>query len=127
VLAIPQTTGQISHIDDATGVATPVGYGFSGQGFGYNNPSMEYAENVGPIPSGFYSFGFGRKWHGMTDVMPITPVLAFQFGRPGGYLFHGANRDPAKAATSSQGCIILSKQLRESINRSSDRCLRVVH
>ena len=117
----------MTYVDDATGVATPEGYGFSGQGIGYNNPDAEYAENIGPLPAGLYSIGPGHTWHGMSDVMSLTPQVAFQFGRPGGYLFHGANRDPAKASVSSHGCIILPKNLRKTINKSNDRCLWVVN
>jgi hypothetical protein len=121
-----QSTGQWSHVDDLTGVATPAGVGFSGQGAGYNNPDMEWAENIGPLPAGLYQIGPGHDWHKMPYVMDLTPVLSFQFGRPGGFKIHGPFKDPAKRPLSSQGCPMAEKDQRKQINDSKDRCLWVV-
>jgi RHS repeat-associated protein len=122
-----QSTGQWSYVDDLTGVATPVGLGWSGQGEGYNKPSMEWEEDRGPLPAGIYRIESAEPWHGMPDVMLLTPEWAFQFGRPGPFLIHGANKDPAKAAKSSQGCPIATAKTRRRIAKSNDHCLWVVH
>jgi RHS repeat-associated protein len=121
-----QSTGQWSHLDDLTGVATPVGLGFSGQGVGYNDPAFEWAEDIGPLPAGLYQIGPGRKWHKMPYVMDLTPVLSFQFGRPGGFKIHAPFKDPAKRPLSSHGCPIAEKDLRKQISDDQDRCLWVV-
>jgi hypothetical protein len=121
-----QSTGQWSYFDDSTGVATPVGPGWSGQGAGYNNPAMEYSEGVGPLPAGLYWIGSAQQWHGMPDVMPLTPIISFQFGRPGGFKIHGAFKNPAMRPYSSEGCPIAGAELRKKIKKSSDRCLGVV-
>ena len=121
-----QSTGRWSHVNDLTGLAVPVGNGFSGQGAGYNNPLMEYKENVGPLPTGLHLIGPGYTWHKMANVMDLTPILAYQFNRPGGFKIHGARTNPATRAQSSTGCPIAAPNLRALINSSDDRCLRVV-
>jgi uncharacterized protein RhaS with RHS repeats len=126
-----QSTGVWSHIDDITGEVVPVGVGFSGQGAGYNTPWMQFVENTGPLPAGLYSILPGRTWKGMPNVMDLRPVLAIPYGRPsgyatGGYKIHGANKDPAQRAQSSNGCPIADLHLRKTIDGSGDRCLQVV-
>jgi uncharacterized protein RhaS with RHS repeats len=121
-----QSTGQWSHHDINFGNTLDFERGFSGNGAGYNNPMMQYSENTGPLPVGLYNIGAPHDWHHMPDVMDLTPVVAYQYGRPGGYKIHGAFKDPAKRAQSSNGCPIASKDLRQLIADSKDTCLQVV-
>jgi len=100
----------------------PVGVGYSGAGEGRNNPDDQDIQNVGPIPRGAYSIGapYDTATHG-PFVMRLTPSKPLEDGR-GGYLIHGDNA----THTASEGCIILTRLIREAIWKSGDHDLTVV-
>lgn len=89
---------------------------------GKNNPDKECVKNVGPIPRGYYSIG--------PLVAKPTPVtLRLTADNPNyctparsGFLIHGDN----STHTASQGCIILSRGMRQTIADSADKRLLVV-
>jgi len=113
-----QSTGMFSRND------TVVGRGYSGKGAGKNDPTAQIMHNIGPIPAGFYTIGAAH-----TDpskgplVMHLAPDDANQmFGRSG-FLIHGDSiHEPGEA---SQGCIVLSHDIRARIAASTDRILEV--
>jgi Protein of unknown function (DUF2778) len=106
---------------DLTRNGTRIGTGYSGAGAGKNNGAMEGTPNVGPIPRGSYTIGapYNTDTHG-PHVMRLTPVGHNALGRSG-FLIHGDNR----THTASQGCIILSRTIRDQISNSGDTALTV--
>jgi hypothetical protein len=100
------------------------GTGYSGKaGAWRNNPDMQPAGGVGPIPAGRYSIGSA---HLSPNTGPITMNLdplpgTNVFGRSL-FRIHGdnANHD------ASHGCIILGPAIRRQIDASHDRVLTVV-
>lgn len=100
-----------------------VGSGYSGNGLGLNNPDKENVANVGPIPRGTWSIGsaFTHPSKGPI-VMRLTPAGANAFGRSG-FLIHGDN--PRLDNSASEGCIVLSRSLRERVRDSGDTTLIV--
>lgn len=112
-----QSTGALS-APQGLGVAT----GYSGAEMGKNNPLTEGEKNVGPIPRGTYQI---RPAHFSPHTGPLSMDLVAMpnthtLGRYA-FLIHGDN----PSHTASQGCIILSRGIREQINGSSDRILIV--
>ena len=103
-----------------------VSTGYSGNGRGKNNPSMQDAKNVGPIPAGMWNIAALQEVS--PNVGPYALVLEPQtgtntFGRTD-FRIHGDSiADPGSA---SHGCIILPRKVREQIWRSGDRDLQVV-
>ena len=107
-----------------------VSKGYAGRGRGKNNPVMQAAVGVGPIPQGRW------KLVELYDSKNVGPYAIKVFavdgklddthagtGR-GAFRIHGDSvRDPGNA---SHGCIILPRAIREMIWKSGDRDLEVV-
>ena len=112
-----QSSGQLTR--DGRTVAT----GYSGTGTGRNNPALENARDVGPIPRGRYTIGPAHNTATRGPrVMSLTPEGHNALGRDG-FLIHGDNlRNDA-----STGCVILAPNVREQISSSGDNQLEVVH
>jgi hypothetical protein len=99
--------------------------GYSGAGRGRNNPTLQAAVGIGPIPQG--------KWtivdrHDSPNTGPYTLSLTPEpdtptFGRSQ-FRIHGDSI--AHPGTASHGCIILPRAVREAIWHSGDRDLAVV-
>lgn len=118
-----QSTGELTHIDNQTGARTPIGTGYSGNGVGLNNPNMQNEPFTGPIPQGTYYIGDATTTKGPL-TLPLTPRQGTDtFGRDL-FRIHGDNSCDCQSA--SEGCIILQRSIREQINDSGDRILRVV-
>jgi RHS repeat-associated protein len=122
-----QTTGNLVRV--IHGERTPVGQGYSGNGDGLNNPSMQGTANTGPIPQGDWtiqeqqdnSTGSGRRF---PASMRLTPDEGTDtFGRSG-FVIHGDNSRGDQSA--SQGCMILPRNIRDVIGGSGDNMLRVI-
>lgn len=101
-----------------------VGQGYSGHGWGLNNPKAEAIRRIGPLPAGRYTIGPWQDHpHLGKLVAPLTPDLANQmFGRSDFWL-HGDN--PLMNHTASDGCVILSHDLRQTVHDSDDVALTV--
>lgn len=98
--------------------------GYSGHGEGLNNPALEHARNVGPIPAGMYRIGEAYHHPDLGKVcMNLTPVHHSARGRDA-FRVHGDNSKLDKSA--SNGCIILPKAIRVQISESKDTDLLVV-
>ena len=99
--------------------------GYSGATNGKNNPSMQAAKGVGPIPRGRWTIT-GRK--DSPNTGPCTLVLAPDAGTEtcgrGDFRIHGDSI--ANPGTASHGCIILPRPVRDAIWASGDRELEVV-
>jgi len=114
--------------DQSAGLLTRAGKswrGYSGAGHGKNNPAMEAAVGVGPIPQGRWTIE-GRDDSPNTGPCTLTlkPDLGTDtFGRSE-FRIHGDNI--AHPGTASHGCIILPRAVRDAIWASGDRALSVI-
>ena len=99
--------------------------GYSGRGRGKNNPSMQSAVGVGPIPRGAWRI---LKHYDSSATGPFTLWLEPKIGTDccgrSAFRIHGDSiKNPG---TASHGCIILPRVIREQIWASEDRDLLVV-
>jgi RHS repeat-associated protein len=120
-----QTTGTMTHVDDASGQRNDLATGYSGHGAGVNNPAMEGVEDVGPIPRGDYTIG--RQHHSAATgpaSMSLAPSPSNNMHDRGDFAIHGDTSSGDRSA--SRGCIILPRNARDEIAGSGDNCLRVV-
>lgn len=102
----------------------PVGKGYAGHGEGLNNPKMEMVHSIGPLPKGLWEIGlFFDDKHLGPCVAALRPTDQDVFHR-GGFFIHGDNK--AMNHTASDGCIILSRQLRELVRDSEEKYLEVI-
>lgn len=113
-----QGTGILSYASE------PVGKGYSGHGEGLNNPKMQMVHGVGPLPRGLWEIGhfFDDKHLGVV-VAALKPTSQDLFGRSG-FFIHGDNK--SMNHTASDGCIILSRALREAIRDSQEKYIEVI-
>jgi hypothetical protein len=116
-----QSTGAVTRADGVV-----IGDGYSGNGPGYNNPFSEAHVDVGPIPEGQWTIGAffddpGGKGPYVAHLMPCEGTETY---RRSGFMIHGDNA--AMNHTASEGCIILSRPLRQQIADSGDSSLEVI-
>ena len=102
-----------------------VSHGYAGRDRGKNNPAMQAAVGVGPIPRGHWRI---TGVHDSPNTGPYTIILEPALGTDtcgrSAFRIHGDSiRHPGQA---SHGCIILPRAVRERIMRSGDRDLLVV-
>jgi hypothetical protein len=103
-----------------------VAVGYSGFGYGKNNPKCEEVPNVGPIPRGLWDMGDmieSTLLHG-PYVIPLLPRGETEtFGRSG-FLIHGESiHAPGEA---SYGCMVQMRWVRVQMGQSEDKTLEVV-
>lgn len=102
-----------------------VSRGYSGAGRGKNNPAMQDAVGVGPIPRGLWSIAGVKD---SPNTGPFTLVLEPKAGTDtrgrSAFRIHGDS--VANPGTASHGCIILPRAVRQAIWSSQDRDLEVV-
>lgn len=118
-----QSTGDLT---DPTGDS--IGTGYSGNGADLNNPAGQGDIGHGPIPQGWWSIGEffddpGGKGPVVCHLIP-QPGNSMD-GRQGGFMIHGP-RIGETTPSSSDGCIILSHNLRATIAASADKTLLVI-
>lgn len=107
-----QTSGVLSHGGES------IGTGYSGNSEGLNNSNLQMVHNLGPIPQGIWNIGiFFDDSHLGPCVAALQPTSQDVFGR-GGFFIHGDNKSMSHSA--SDGCIILSKVLRQTIRDSGE-------
>jgi hypothetical protein len=99
-----------------------VGTGYAGYAEGRNNPDLENVANIGPVPRGLYTIGASFK-HPKTG--PVTMRLApdstnTMHGRSA-FMIHGDNA----THDASEGCIILPRDVRIAVDKSSVKRLQV--
>lgn len=96
-------------------------FGYSGCGDGKNNPAMQDAADVGPLPCGLYTIELIADANGnpidyehkKAPVFRLVPDSTNEmFGRSG-FLIHGDSI--AEPGTASHGCMIENKAVRELI------------
>jgi Protein of unknown function (DUF2778) len=115
-----QSTGALTHNN------VLVGSGYSGHGEGLNNPAMEAAQGVGPIPAGDYHIGAPKDPpdHLGPIAMPLTPAPGNAAHGRSAFFMHGDNA--AADHTASDGCIIMPRTVRETVCDSDDHDLTVI-
>ncbi len=124
-----QSTGQLLHVDDNR-YADYVATGYAGNGAGLNNPAMQNANGIGPLPQGNYTIQpqqdnttNGPRPHKLPASMRLTPNPANQMNGRAGFLIHGPHSNDHH--DSSNGCPIFAKNVRDKIGNSGDNCLQV--
>jgi hypothetical protein len=102
-----------------------IGIGYSGALEYKNRPDATSLHNLGPIPVGGYAIGEPRDTvtHG-PYVLPLDPSTGNIMFDRFGFLIHGDS--VISPGFSSEGCIILSRDIREKIWTSGDRELEVL-
>jgi hypothetical protein len=115
-----QTTGNVVAPDGLL-----KGQGYSGNGASLDNPAAESIVGHGPIPQGKWTIGKFETYPILGEVVaPLTPCPGNDMdGREGEFFIHGDN--VLMNHTASDGCIVLSRPLREAIAASGDTALLV--
>jgi hypothetical protein len=92
---------------------------------GVNNPDLCNVRDVGPLPPGDYTIGAPVEHPKLGPfALPLTPAATNEmFGRSD-FFMHGDN--PAENESASEGCPVVRRPTRETVNESSDKLLRVV-
>ncbi|AWK41328.1 DUF2778 domain-containing protein [Photorhabdus laumondii subsp. laumondii] len=99
-----------------------IGHGWSGQGIHKNNPASEGIKNLGPIPRGYYKITGENSSKGPMTII-LDPCSYNDMHGRSAFRIHGASRkDPEH---SSEGCIILNRDIRREILLSHDMDLVV--
>jgi hypothetical protein len=118
-----QSTGELHQV--VNGHRTRVGIGYSGRNSGLNNPASENQANTGPIPRGVWMIGNPRRSRNTgPHVLDLSPIGHNAHGRTN-FQIHGDNTTP-QPNDASRGCIILPRNVRETISKSGDNVLNVV-
>jgi hypothetical protein len=113
--------------DQSAGTMTggnSVYHGYSGHDLGKNNPSMQAAKAIGPLPRGQYKMtGIGNSPNTGPNTITLVQTAGDTCGR-GDFRIHGDSL--AHPGEASHGCIILPPQVRIAIWNSGDHALEVV-
>ncbi|MES9976471.1 MAG: RHS repeat-associated core domain-containing protein [Candidatus Thiodiazotropha sp.] len=118
-----QSTGNLFYqplTNQGGGPPAPVASGgYSGNGAGYNNPSMQNVPNVGPIPQGSWTIGTPYNSPNVgPSAIPLTPNPGTNdYGRTD-FRIHGDNS--CMCANASEGCVIFNRHVRNQIINSGD-------
>jgi hypothetical protein len=121
-----QTSGYIFTPDDSYMAAGYSGGNCGQNPEGVNNPALQTEKDIGPIPQGTYTIGaaFTDPKRGPV-ALPLTPDPANDmFGRDA-FMIHG-DLISGPPFSASEGCIILSRAVREQIAASDDKQLEVI-
>lgn len=105
--------------------AIVVGTGYAGHGEGKNNPGLQHVANVGPLPCGDYLIeeAHDSLMHGPLCFRLTPDPLNDMFGRDHMMIHGDSIEHPGEA---SQGCVVMARHIRDFINTSVDRRLRVL-
>lgn len=102
-----------------------VGVGYSGADLGKNNPAMESAVGVGPIPTGMWVITDEYDSpHTGPFTLALSPAAGTDTEGRNAFRIHGDSI--SSPGTASHGCIILPRTVRNTIWTSGDRSLQVV-
>ncbi|WP_222853117.1 tlde1 domain-containing protein [Massilia genomosp. 1] len=95
--------------------------GYAGTPLYKNNPEADHIRNGGPLPEGRYMIGDVTNHKGPNSIA-LRPSSENDMHGRSDFLIHGDNG----GGTASEGCIILPRDMRESIVNSNVKELRVV-
>jgi hypothetical protein len=115
-----QSTGKLF---DSSG--NLIGIGYAGNGNGKNNPAMQDVKCIGPLPRGRYTIS---NPHNSDHTGPFTLDLIpdagnEMFGRDE-FKMHGDSI--TEPGTASNGCIVMSRYIRDLVWNSKDHRLIVI-
>ena len=100
---------------------------YSGHGPGVNNPDMQSAHGVGPIPVGLYRIGSPINSPNTGPyAMPLEPLDGTNTYGRSAFEIHGDLVGHEGEQLASHGCIILDRPYRERIWQSGDHLVAVV-
>ncbi|KYQ94011.1 hypothetical protein DLAC_04912 [Tieghemostelium lacteum] len=117
-----QKTGEISGNYEGKSYS---GQGYSGHGTHRNKPEDQNIKNEGPIPTGTYSIGKEHKGKNGPVILDLKPHSSNDMHGRSDFQIHGDSiKNPG---TGSRGCIVLPREVRESISKSGDSELKVVN
>lgn len=105
------------------------GTGYSGNGAGFNNAAMQNVPDVGPLPQGTYTIGpFADDPVVGLFAAALTPAPENEMYGRAGFFIHGMDEEDAVDGThtSSHGCIVLGRPIRQMVADSGDAELEVV-
>jgi hypothetical protein len=112
------------------GALLGVGYAGGDQGKcpeSVNNPLMQNVPFCGPLPCGFYKIGEPFKHMICGEYfLPLYPNPANDMLGRGGFGIHGDRIAEAGKKKASDGCIVMSRDVREAIWDGGDHELQVV-
>lgn len=97
--------------------------GYSGLGAGKNNPELQCADKIGPIPRGWYTIGASTD-NPAPVTLPLTPDTANTMCGRSNFLIHADNVQLPGWA--SEGCIIFDLTARQRIVSSHVARLEVI-
>lgn len=109
---------------------TKIAQGYAGNGAGLNNPQMQDAHGVGPLPCGDYLIGDLVDKHvttegvTLTNALPLIPDPKNQMFNRAGFWVHGDTI--AMDYSASDGCPVVPLWARMQMAQSDDRQFRVV-
>jgi hypothetical protein len=107
-----------------------VGIGYSGHDVGLNNPTLQGAPNVGPIPQGVWRFAEHETGTGHLGpcAIAIEPVFGTTTYNRTGFFLHGDTTEDVLEHTkcASHGCLVFSRNVREAVLASQVKDLVVV-
>lgn len=105
-------------------VIAPYATGYAGSGPGRNNPSLQCAQDIGPIPRGWYTLGATTSSPAPV-TLPLEPDAANEMCGRTGFLIHADN--VTRPGWASEGCIVISDRTkREAIAASGVTRLQVM-
>ena len=112
-----QTSGELTHDGKF------IGTGYSGTGFGRNNPAAQNLQTVGPVPQGSYIIGdaYDDPKLGPCVMHLDADADTEVFGRSA-FRIHGDNA----RHDASHGCVILGPSIRQLIADSDDADFEVI-
>jgi type VI secretion system (T6SS) effector TldE1-like protein len=120
-----QSNGKLYY--QGPGYTNFIGKGYSGYGAHRDNPESQCAQDLGPIPRGDWTMSnledfVTSSGQIIPDCIRLTPAEGTNTCNRSGFWIHGGN----SSATSSQGCIVLTKAERLMIGNNPDKTLRVI-
>ena len=120
-LTYSQTRGSVT---DESGAL--IAEGWSGHGAGKNNPDMQDAHNLGPLPQGLYRVGPWQTHPRLGPICaPLTQIEGETFGRSA-FWIHGPSTAPSHYGQESEGCIVVPRADRLAIQALGPGFVRVV-
>jgi hypothetical protein len=113
--------------DQSAGTMTRAGttfHGYAGHEAGKNNPALQDAKGIGPLPRGTYRMtGIGNSPNTGPNTITLVQTSGDTCGR-GDFRIHGDSL--AHPGAASHGCVVLPPAARIAIWNSGDHLLEVV-
>ena len=105
-------------------MTAPFAIGYSGVGSGKNNPSLQCVQDIGPIPTGWYTFD-GISDTPASYTIKLKPDASNNMCGRSGFLIHADSVQ--RPGWASQGCIIIDDSIkRKNIANSGVQRLQVI-